>query len=383
MPLLGKAQRMKDAGYYGAKPLMMVTNHKNILEMGIDSIDTSECRMIFIVRADQPEVSEFIKKKWPEAVIVVSDKDTKGSLYSVALAEEYIYSDFPLIVFNSDVFFAPKYVPKPEDFQDGLILTFKSNSPNYSYVASNSDGFVIRTAEKEVISHESSVGLYCFKNGKSLIDYISFAPITRNEAFVCPFYNILIEKGMKIRTKMVDKMLVAGTPEEYEFVRRYVFPHLVKKKFVLFSCHSGYTTKSKIKDILDEQGLKYVDVGPSCKENCDYPDYVSLAAEYIKDGYFGIGSCMSGQGINIACNKEEGVISALVDDHFKTARAIEHNFANCISIPDSLNLDQLSLEFIIEAILKSSPDGSRHQVRLQKVIKKESLKCQKKLPSIE
>ena len=48
---------------------------------------------------------------------------------------------------------------------DGLLLTFKSNSSNYSYAKVNEDGYVTETAEKKAISNNACVGIYGFKKG--------------------------------------------------------------------------------------------------------------------------------------------------------------------------------------------------------------------------
>ena len=58
-------------------------------------------------------------------------------------------------------FFEPLFDPTTQDLNnDGLILTFKSNNPSYSYAELNKDKTVKRTAEKEVISENAAVGVY-------------------------------------------------------------------------------------------------------------------------------------------------------------------------------------------------------------------------------
>jgi hypothetical protein len=47
---------------------------------------------------------------------------------------------------------------------DGILLTFESNEDKFSYIEKNSEGNIIRTAEKQVIGTEAICGCYCFKN---------------------------------------------------------------------------------------------------------------------------------------------------------------------------------------------------------------------------
>lgn len=371
IPLMGKGSRMKAGGYDTTKCLMKIGDKTN-LEWGLDSIDKTECRLIFITRLDQPEVKKFISQKYPNAVVIVKDGETTGSLHTVTMAFDYINNDIPLIVFNPDVSFT-LYKPEPKDFEDGLILTFKSNNINYSYVQEK-DGYVIRTAEKEVISNYATCGLYCFKSGKMLLDNFPYAPKRNGETYVCPFYNQLIDVGFKFKTKEVDNFYVFGTPEEYEFVKNYLLPHMGTKKVVLASCHSGFDTKETLKRMLIERKIEVVDCGPDCDDSCDYIDYTVKAADYIRRGYIGIVACRSGQGVNIAMNKEHGVISALIDGdetklHHKIKETIRHNFTNCFSFPDLKTYNNIYLNMCLDAILKTVPEGGRHQNRIMGVMK--------------
>ena len=53
---------------------------------------------------------------------------------------------------------------------DGWILTFKSNSSNYSYAKVDKNGFVTQTAEKKAISSNACVGIYGFKKGSTFVN---------------------------------------------------------------------------------------------------------------------------------------------------------------------------------------------------------------------
>lgn len=191
LPLNGIGSRFRNKGIETPKPMIMA-GHKTILEWGLDSIDTKDCNLIFIIRRDQPNFFNFIKYKWPESNIIVADRNTRGSLDTVSLASKFIRNETPLIVFNSDVFFE-KYTPDISDFQDGTILTFKSNSPNYSYVR-DVGGLAVETAEKKVISEYATVGLYCFKNGKLLLDKFEESVAVNDEHYIAPIYNQIIDR---------------------------------------------------------------------------------------------------------------------------------------------------------------------------------------------
>lgn len=53
-----------------------------------------------------------------------------------------------------------------EEANGGALVSFESNEPRYSYAALGEDGFVTRTAEKEVISNHALCGAYFFSTGR-------------------------------------------------------------------------------------------------------------------------------------------------------------------------------------------------------------------------
>lgn len=371
IPLNGKGQRMIDGGYTTPKPILKA-GHKTILEWGIDSIDTSQCKMHFITRRDQPEVRDFIRNKWPEANVLVAERDGKGSLSDVVLvAGPWIDNDTPLIVFNPDVAF-DKFTPQDHHFEDGTILTFKSNSPLYSY-AREENGLIVETAEKQAISEHATVGLYCFRSGAWLMAYAKHSvPLANGEHYVAPIYNQLINMAhAKIKKYGVQKMYVMGTPAEYEFFCRHIYPTTQSRPFILCSDHSGFEQKQLIKDVLHEMKLTHGDVGCFTIKDCDYAEYIKKAVQHIPEGFFGIACCRSGQGVNICANKsdKEAVCCVIhspgnyIED---TRLAIEHNCANFLALGSRCYFSKEDIKEIIQTIRSSSFDGGRHQVRMMK-----------------
>lgn len=371
VPLNGKGKRMIDSGYAVPKPIMKA-GHKTILEWGIDSIDISECKLHFIVRKDQSQVRNFIRNRWPEAVIITAERDGKGSLSDVCLvAGPFINNETPLIIFNPDVAF-DRFTPKDEHFNDGTILTFKSNSPNYSY-AREEDGLIVETAEKTVISQHATVGLYCFRSGAWLMNYFKYSePLANGEHYVAPIFNQLIHmSGAHIKRISVDKMYVMGIPEEYEFFIRHIYPTTIKRPLALCSDHSGYDQKEIIKQVLVEMGEQFVDVGCYSTKDCDYAEFVHRTSELIPNGYMGIACCRSGQGVNICANKssKEAVCCTIhtpgcyVED---VKLAIEHNCANFLALGSRCYFSHGDIREIVETIHKTSFDGGRHQIRMMK-----------------
>ena len=373
LPVAGKAQRFADQGYKMPKPLIMAKT-KQVIDWALESIDTSQCNLIFAVRLEHINnyaIDDILKEKFGNNTkIVVVDHDTDGSVSTCMLAKEYIDSDTPLIIYTPDVYFQPTFDPTTiDDTLDGLLLTFKANSPAHSYVATDSSGLAIRTAEKEVISSDAAVGVYYFKHGKYFVNYaeelIKKDIRTKDEFYICPMYNLLIRDGFKVSIQQIQKMHVLGTPEELEFFVDKVAYRFGEKPIGLCCDHSGYERKEQAKEILTSLDIEYIDFGCHIQKDIDYNGYVEQAIESINNKIcdFALGFCRTGQGINILANSNASIRAALIFNEYTAEMSRRHNCANFFSIPSKYT-DTTSLARIIKTLRDSSFDGGRHMTRM-------------------
>ena len=223
IPMAGIGKRFLDEGWDIPKQLIQVGN-QTMIEWSMSCIDHTNVTKIFIVRRDQVDnhsIDVFLKEKFgADSIIVISESETEGTVSSCLLAKDYIDNDSPLAITTLDVFFTPNFnLERDININvDGTILVFNSDNPAYSYSVLDNNGFVSKTAEKEVISNNASVGLYCFSKGSTFVKYatrmIDQNIRTRNEFYVCPLYNLLIHDNLKINTLPVSSMHLMGTPSE-------------------------------------------------------------------------------------------------------------------------------------------------------------------------
>ena len=377
LPIAGRAQRFLDAGFMMPKPLILAKD-KHVIDWSVDSVDTSECNLIFIVRLDHIynfSIDKILKQKFGEDIqIVVVDKVTRGALETCVLAEKYIDNNIPLIIYTPDVYFEPVFKPETIDVDsDGFLLTFLANSADHSYSETDINGKVSRVVEKEVISEHANVGLYYFKSGNMFLKYgkrvIEEEMFVRGEFYIAPMYNLMIEDGLTVTAHDTEKMHVLGTPATFEFFCKRVITGFGEKPVALACDHSGWELKEKAKTILEVKGIPYIDVGTYVNKPCDYYDYVSQSVSliYSNECNFAMSFCRSGQGVNLAANKSKDIISALVFDDYTAEHAIRHNCANHFAIP-SKYVDPSTMESIIDTIQHTSFDGGRHFTRLKKFI---------------
>jgi RpiB/LacA/LacB family sugar-phosphate isomerase len=376
VPMAGLGSRFQKEGFTVPKQLINVRD-KHLIDLSLACLDLKNCNLIFIIRDDHIynfRMNEILQQKFGSHVqVVVLDHLTRGSVESCLHARKYIDNDEPLIIHTLDIEFSPKFDPHTlyDLDADGILLTFQSNSPNYSYARLEGD-YVKETAEKKSISSNACVGIYGFKRGSDFCFYanqmIQQDIRTNNEFYIAPLYNLLINDNKKIIASSVEKMHVFGTPEEFYFYKKNVIKRLGDKPIALCADHSGFQAKEETKKILTEMQLPFIDFGTIVDRECNYKDYIGQATKAIIEGEcdFAFGFCRTGQGVNICANKFKGVRSALIYDSYAMEMAIRHNCANFFAIPTKHFGSQEIKEFLAIA-LSTTFDGGRHQIRVQEI----------------
>jgi len=384
IPIAGKGQRFVDEGYVMPKQLIMVGDTQ-MIDRSLSSIKNKEdCNLIFCVRRDHINnfsLDNILKKRYGDDIkIIIIDKLTRGSVETCLYAKKYINNNDPLVIYTLDVYFEPYFDPlKIDNSIDGSILTFKSNNNNYSYAKINKEGYVSATAEKEVISENAAVGVYTFSKGSNFVNYaeqmIDKNITTKNEFYICPLYNLMIEAGLKIKTHPVEKMHLMGTPNELEFFLTHTLVKFGDKPLAICADHSGFDMKESIRSVLDNNNINYIDYGTFVNKDCDYNDYVAQAVGAVQRGDcdYIIASCRTGQGVNIAGNKFKGIRAAVVHDNYTAEYAVRHNCANFFSIP-SKYVNKESFKQIFKTLQANTFDGGRHITRITKAENNESVR---------
>jgi len=226
IPMAGAGSRFAQAGYTFPKPLIEV-NGKPMIQVVVDNLNI-DAHYVFIVQEEHfhkynlKQVLNLIK---PGCDIVTINGITEGAAVTTLLAKEYINSNEPLLIANSDQIVEWNsneclYAFDADEI-DGGILTFKATHPKWSYAKIGDNGFVSKVAEKNPISDNATVGIYYWKHGS---DYVKYAEDmiqkdirTNNEFYVCPVFNQAIEDGKRIRVKEIEKMWGIGTPEDLNY----------------------------------------------------------------------------------------------------------------------------------------------------------------------
>ena len=237
IPMAGEGSRFAKEGYTFPKPLIEV-NGKPMIQAVVENLDF-DAEYVFLVRKKHLEKYDGLESTLERITngrykLVEVDGLTEGAACTALLAKEYINNDEDLLIANSDQII--EY--EPENFKllknltscDSMVFTFNAVHPKWSFVKTNSRGFVTEVAEKKPISDIATCGIYWYRRGSDFVrcaeNMIKKDIRVRNEFYIAPVYNELINEGKTLVPFYVHKMWGIGTPED---LRSYLDNYREKK----------------------------------------------------------------------------------------------------------------------------------------------------------
>ena len=236
MPMAGEGSRFTKEGYLTPKPLLTIDGMFFFMKAlsSLENLEThyDEVKYTFIVRQEHIEdfhIDKIIKDMIGYQSNVISvEKTTRGAVETCLLAEPFIEDDENIVIMDCDLYMQSTElnVCGFSGLYDGIVLSFESTLPKYSYAIVGPDGLVIKTAEKNPISTHALAGVYCFHDGATFKKYAKYLIANNsikniNEYYVSLVYNKMIEDGLLIKLMRTNDYYSFGTPEEYENLTKY------------------------------------------------------------------------------------------------------------------------------------------------------------------
>ena len=236
MPMAGEGSRFLKEGWTTLKPLIELRGIP-LFVRAIDSVAVEGAVMTysFIVRQEHIEhyhIDKQIRMIIPEANIFSVEKTTRGAVETCLIAESAINENDAVIVMDCDLEFRSKtYVEgirtilnqSVDEANGGMLVSFESTEPRYSYAEVDENMIVKRTAEKEVISTHALCGAYFFSSARGFLKaahrLMNEPVFTKPEYYVSLLYNYLLADGETVRLATMEEYYSYGTPEE---LKRYL-----------------------------------------------------------------------------------------------------------------------------------------------------------------
>lgn len=225
--MAGLGSRFRKAGYDCPK-YMIEAKGKTLFEWSMDSLidyNRHVSKYIFVVRKED-NTENFIKQNMKKygidnVEVIGIDYLTDGQATTCMLAIPYCNSDDAIMVYNIDTYVEPCEMKYEDISGEGHIPCFHADGDHWSFAKLDESGNVTEVREKVRISDNCTLGAYYFSSArlyKELYNeyYSDDSKMEKNEKYIAPLYNYMIEKGMKVTISIVDKnkVHVLGTPEE-------------------------------------------------------------------------------------------------------------------------------------------------------------------------
>ena len=235
LPMAGLGQRFRTAGETRPKPLIDVDG-RPMFRKALDSL--AEAGIVgdvtAVIRSELEReygLATALEEASPGLRVVQLPAPTGGAAETVLAAP--LDPERPLLVMDCDIAFtsadyAATIARAAAGEADGVLLSFASGDPRYSFAETDDSGRVIRTAEKVAISRNALMGVYFFSRAGAFVEcaheVVAAAKSGENpESYLSLVYNRMLERGQRIALAS-GVFYCFGTPEELAAYRETGLP---------------------------------------------------------------------------------------------------------------------------------------------------------------
>ncbi len=231
IPMAGLGTRLRPHTWSKPKQLVSVAG-KPVLDHVLDILTSlpnpENVELINIVGYLGDQIEEHIKEGYPEVKShFVLQEDPRGQSHAIYLARQHLTG--PMMVVFADTLIDTDLSILAEEKTDAITWVKQVPDPRrFGVVVLNEQGEVIKLIEKpdEMDNNLAVVGFYYFRSSEDLLfaieEQMKREMQLKGEFFLVDAVNIMLERGLTMRTEKVDIWLDAGTPEALLETNRYL-----------------------------------------------------------------------------------------------------------------------------------------------------------------
>jgi len=231
IPMAGLGTRLRPHTWSKPKQLISVAG-KAVLDHVLDTLSTlpdpDNIELVNIVGYLGEQIESYLGARYPnlKAHYVVQD-DPRGQSHAIYLARDYLSG--PMLVVFADTLIETDLSFLADETAEAVAWVKPVPDPRrFGVAVTEADGWVSHLIEKpqDMSNNLAVVGFYYIRSAEDLISAIE-EQIQRDlqlkgEFFLADALNIMLERGLKMRTEKVNIWLDAGTPEALLETNRYL-----------------------------------------------------------------------------------------------------------------------------------------------------------------
>jgi glucose-1-phosphate thymidylyltransferase len=231
IPMGGLGTRLRPHTWSKPKQLVSVAG-KTVLDHVLDTLatlpDPQNIELINIVGYLGDQIERHIQEKYPHLKAhFVTQENPLGQSHAIYLAREHLHG--PMLVIFADTLIETDLSFLERETAQAVAWVKAVPDPRRFGVAEvNAEGWVTRLIEKptDLSNNLAVVGFYYFQDAEDLLSAIE-EQMRRNlrlkeEFFLADAINIMLERGLRMRTEQVEVWLDAGTPESLLETNHYL-----------------------------------------------------------------------------------------------------------------------------------------------------------------
>jgi glucose-1-phosphate thymidylyltransferase len=221
IPMAGFGTRLRPHTWSRPKPLLSAAGDTilgHVLKLLQTAPGAENAEMVFIVGWLGEQVQAYMQAEHPKVKAhFVQQKELKGQSHALAQARTFMHG--PTLIIFVDTVVETDFSGLDHEEADAVAWVKPVPDPRRFGVAELQDGWVRGLIEKpsDMKNNLAVVGIYYFKRGEDLMaaidEQMDKGVLTKNEFFLADAIDILLKKGLRMRTEIVDEWLDAGLPD--------------------------------------------------------------------------------------------------------------------------------------------------------------------------